>query len=412
MSKTKIYLSSTYLDLKEFRAKVIGFINTVARDEFECCEIMEYMHDKGDNRDFAQICMTEVEKCDVYILLIGDSAGSIPFGRTEGLTYTQLEYDTATKTKKKIFRLKKKNFDPNLCPNKEQYIKFLEQFQGRFNTEFENDYEFEKEILKILYLIKPTANKIITSEDSLVSKINRQDQYSRFVFGREELGKNQILYYYYLFNSYDFAHLFNFRIINDELKENQLERRNRFSIKVSEIKPSNQKYLFNNLAKTFFNQGTTSGINGFFELFNKSSKSKLLIPITIHHQLETTDEIYGMVNNFLLLFEANKSLLNDGKQAIIFLAIQTEDETNNIDGIQKMVQGLPITDDSNLGSLEMVSKSDVKDWLLENINSVDTEAENLLNTHFAAIADKNSMDTIYNLADEFIKHIKIPQNDN
>lgn len=261
-------------------------------------------------------------------------------------------------------------------------------------------------------LIPPSiAADKYTTEDKLISQINRQEQFDRFSFGLESLSDTKIQYYYYLFNKYDFAHLFNFRIVNIELKEKQLERRNRFAIMANELKTSKIKYTILNLSKNLFNNKGASSIDAFIENFNNSDRKKILIPIIINHSIDTKEENLFEINQFLKLFADNKAKLLSNKKIFFFLAIQTENKIYELENIKILLEGLEIIEESNLLTLENVTISDINKWLLDNIDSSAKNAERMLNSYFIEAKESNSMDDVYSMADKLIKNLNIIQND-
>lgn len=113
MGKLKVYISSTFLDLQVPRDMIIKRIQEGLSEQFELTHIMEHMSGDFENRSNIDICLAEVRKADVYILLTGNRYGSHPqeFKNREGViqpntecrSYTELEYDTACETLPKKF---------------------------------------------------------------------------------------------------------------------------------------------------------------------------------------------------------------------------------------------------------------------------------------------------------------------
>ncbi len=106
MGKLKVYISSTYLDLVPVRKIILDKINKDLNEDFEFTEIMENMRlADGQNRPDIDICLSNVRKADVYIILLGKRYGSFPAQYTDSKgkvienkdarSYTQLEYEAA-----------------------------------------------------------------------------------------------------------------------------------------------------------------------------------------------------------------------------------------------------------------------------------------------------------------------------
>ena len=92
----KVYLSSTYVDLREYRESVyrtlckIEGVQVVAMEDYVACD------ERPVNK-----CLDDVEKCDVYIGLFAWRYGFIPDGHEHSIT--NLEYLKAVETEKPIF---------------------------------------------------------------------------------------------------------------------------------------------------------------------------------------------------------------------------------------------------------------------------------------------------------------------
>jgi Domain of unknown function (DUF4062) len=106
--KLKVYISSTFLDMQEAREKIIDRIHKGMSPYFELTEIMEKMSGDPTNRTNVDICLAEVRKADLYILITGKRYGSYPHtytskdgklvDNTEKKSYTELEYEAACET--------------------------------------------------------------------------------------------------------------------------------------------------------------------------------------------------------------------------------------------------------------------------------------------------------------------------
>ncbi len=112
MSKLKIYISSTFLDLQATRKVIIERIQMGLSDYFELTQIMEKMAGDPLNRSNEEVCIDEVRQADVYIILIGKRYGSHPKNirdqnnstpNESGKSYTELEYDAACAIHKEKF---------------------------------------------------------------------------------------------------------------------------------------------------------------------------------------------------------------------------------------------------------------------------------------------------------------------
>jgi hypothetical protein len=112
MSKLKVYISSTFLDLEVPRKTIMERVQKGLKDEFELTNVMEHMSGDGANRANIDICTAEVRKADVYFILVGNRYGSHPEKfttkdgeqlNTNGKSYTEIEYDFACDTLQQKF---------------------------------------------------------------------------------------------------------------------------------------------------------------------------------------------------------------------------------------------------------------------------------------------------------------------
>lgn len=87
----KIFVSSTYLDLKEYRDKAKKAIEE-SENEFVGMETFQ-----SHTHEPTEFCPEKVEECDALVLIVAYRYGNIPEGRT--ISITQLEYEHALKNK-------------------------------------------------------------------------------------------------------------------------------------------------------------------------------------------------------------------------------------------------------------------------------------------------------------------------
>src|SRR5688572_24590485 len=90
MSKIRIYISSTYEDLKECREAVHNALREALPMEFEIVCMEQYV--AQDQRPLAK-CLADVRSCLIYIGIFAMKYGFIPTdGNAEGKSITELEY--------------------------------------------------------------------------------------------------------------------------------------------------------------------------------------------------------------------------------------------------------------------------------------------------------------------------------
>ena len=89
----QVFISSTYADLKEERAKVIQTIM-----ELDCIPAGMEIFPAIDEEQF-EFIKKVIDDCDYYILIIGGRYGTLS---EEGISYTEMEYDYAIQKKIKV----------------------------------------------------------------------------------------------------------------------------------------------------------------------------------------------------------------------------------------------------------------------------------------------------------------------
>jgi tetratricopeptide (TPR) repeat protein len=87
----KIFVSSTYLDLKDYRIKARKVIEE-SKNEFIGMEIFQ-----SHTHEPSEFCAENVEECDAFVLIVAYRYGFIPESQT--ISITQLEYEHALRKK-------------------------------------------------------------------------------------------------------------------------------------------------------------------------------------------------------------------------------------------------------------------------------------------------------------------------
>jgi hypothetical protein len=91
MAKKRIYISST-LDIPEYRNAAEEVFRYCAK-YFEVGLIAEYMSPQAEST--LAVCLAEVDKCDIYVLIIGRRYGTL-VSEANPISFTHAEYNKAT----------------------------------------------------------------------------------------------------------------------------------------------------------------------------------------------------------------------------------------------------------------------------------------------------------------------------
>jgi len=117
MAKHKVYISSTYQDLKEHRKQVIEFFNKkTIKENFDLLSMEGYV---ADDIEPAMECIEDVKDCDIYILILANRYGFIPPKNNPGeISVTEIEYNTAVADPQKtILAFFADETDPQFTPD-------------------------------------------------------------------------------------------------------------------------------------------------------------------------------------------------------------------------------------------------------------------------------------------------------
>lgn len=123
----QVFVSSTFLDLKEERSSVIQTIM-----ELDCIPAGMELFPAIDEEQF-QFIKSVIDDCDYYIVIVGGRYGSIS---KDGLSYTEKEFDYAKSKGIKVIALLHKNPDeiPTGKSDTEKKVKAkLEQFREKLS---------------------------------------------------------------------------------------------------------------------------------------------------------------------------------------------------------------------------------------------------------------------------------------
>lgn len=133
--KPEIFISSTVKDLPNERAAAKSAVEKV-----NGIPIMSEYTMNAVDKPSVQACIDEVKKADFYVLILGERYG---WELENGISITELEFDTAYKEKKPIFVF-------NTKVNKEEkQQRFAEKVGSqRFWKEVNDAFELEAEIIK------------------------------------------------------------------------------------------------------------------------------------------------------------------------------------------------------------------------------------------------------------------------
>jgi len=179
MDKPKVFISSTYKDLKEYREKVWRVLSEL---EIEILGMEKFGARPSKPLD---TCLEEVSQAKVFIGIIGFKYGSID--KETKKSYTQLEYETARECNQEILiyffdensLIHPKNIDSGTLLNKLDNFKKELKKNHTFDT-FLNPDDLSHKIYSKLQDIIPKLPKVYIRPPKLKTKLHR------FFVGKEK----------------------------------------------------------------------------------------------------------------------------------------------------------------------------------------------------------------------------------
>jgi len=154
----KIFISSTYEDLKNERKEAIATVDrigqAIAMEKFFASNYLP-----------KEVCLGRLQECDAVVLILGFKYGSID--KVEGLSLTEIEYNTAKVVGLPVFVLQKRQSDGNWESGEtdSDRSKKLLSFKSRLDAEkyritFQTPEQIGKEILGAFYRYKDENGEI------------------------------------------------------------------------------------------------------------------------------------------------------------------------------------------------------------------------------------------------------------
>ncbi|HMC86496.1 MAG TPA: DUF4062 domain-containing protein, partial [Chitinophagaceae bacterium] len=206
MAKYKVYISSTYSDLKDYRQQVIDFFGKkTIKENFDLLSMEGYV---ADNTEPAMECINDVKDCNIYILILANRYGFIPPNNNAAeISITEIEYNTALQDPQKtILAYFADQTDPHFEPDsdadltlrakkKDKLIAFKTRVREAriINPEpFVSAYQLALQISESLMRRSFIAYKL---DDTRAYCCDRVPQFSRFLMGRTKSAFKTIIIY-------------------------------------------------------------------------------------------------------------------------------------------------------------------------------------------------------------------------
>lgn len=425
-STIKIFLSSTKRDLEKERRSLIDLLQTA---EFEVC-CMEWFgafskHPKDEVEAY-------VKQCPVYILLIGESYGSIPEmdNALLGKSFTEFEYDAACKKENMIILCFKKDIEQT----DERLKKFSDNIAKSHGVAlFKNAEDLPGIVLASLRreLNKPEYAKLFQTELTpapIPSISNKQLSSDLKYFCNRYNQADAFDNLFYISNYQSPIHLF---LLPGHKEDSHTSFVNRYEcqfryegkqvVEVTVITKyfplQNEVQLLlriKNEIRTQLVQALTLPLrkidaSDIFDALRKAKKDFLVINLVV-------ESSYLKENNILIYKKAIENFYkeiaainspDEEKKILVFLLFRQSDIEENVELSNQITDDATFLANNKLPRLEKICISDIEDWLLsrkieESEQNINTTLQKYFTEYYNIPEKKFSMSKAEILLDQII----------
>jgi len=404
MAKYKVYISSTYRDLKEHRKQVIDFFGKkTIKENFDLLSMEGYV---ADDIEPAIECIDDVKDCNIYILILANRYGFIPPKNNPGeISVTEIEYDTAqADPQKTILAFFADETDPQFTPDndadealctkkKNKLVAFKKKVREACLTHpepFVSSYHLTLQIAESLMRQSFIAYKL---DSTRAYCCDRVPQFSRFLLTRTSNSFKSIIIYgdrkelgLNLINRFN---IFTLDLAEDAI-QNQLVSFEDFLI--SEEYAQNRNGLLVYIYDKFFPNTplTDVSVNSFLAGF-KTLETPLVFVINCDAAMFEDNQL-NFIKSFVdELYKA--TLTQDQTRIYLFLNIEDNARSAPLEQQLKQLQQLPNQEKylSILPRLQSLSPQLIKTWIINYITPSPGRAEELMDTCFSNLSAPLSM---------------------
>jgi len=404
MAKHKVYISSTYQDLKEHRKQVIEFFNKkTIKENFDLLSMEGYV---ADDIEPAMECIEDVKDCDIYILILANRYGFIPPKNNPGeISVTEIEYNTAVADPQKtILAFFADETDPQFTPDNDADEALREKKKNKLITfktrvrearlthpePFVSSYHLTLQVAESLMRRSFLAYRLDATRAYCCDRV---PQFSRFLMARtgnpfktiiiygdrKELGLN-------LINRFN---IFTLDLEEDAI-QNQLVSFEDFL--VSEDYAQNRNSLLVYIYDKFFpnNPLQEVSVNSFLTAF-KMPAMPLVFVINCDASMFEDNQM-GFIKTFVEeLYQATQE--QPPPRIYLFLNIEDNTRSATLEQQLKQLQQLPNQQKylSVLPRLQSLSPQLIKTWIINYITPSPGRAEELMDTCFSNLCTPLSM---------------------
>jgi len=404
MAKYKVYISSTYSDLKEYRQQVIDFFGKkTIKENFDLLSMEGYV---ADNMQPSLECVEDVKNCNIYILIIANRYGFIPpQNNPDEISITEIEYNTALQDPQKtILAFFADETDPHFEPDKDDDAVLLAKKKQKLATfkkqvrearitspePFVSAYQLALQISESLMRRSFIAYKL---DNTRAYCCDRVPQFSRFLMSRTKGAFKSVIIYgdrrELGLNLINRVNIFALDLPEDSI-QNQLVSFEDFL--VSNDYTQNRDSLLVYILNKYFPSQVPAEISiGFFLTSFKTLNTPLVFVINCDASMFEDNQLSFLKNFMEELYRA--TLAQDGM--LIYLFVNFEDNASSalLEQQLKQLQQLPNQANylSVLPRLQSLNSQLIKTWLINYITPNPGRAEEIMDTCFNNLSTPLSM---------------------
>jgi hypothetical protein len=420
----KIYISSTFRDLKEYRKNVFESLTPLTSAGFlELATPMEYMM-PGSSQPILDQCLKFVADSDIYILVIGRNYGSVE--ATTGRSFTENEYRHAEDLGKTIIPFiaddNAEKLPESSADNADKYAKFKKEVLDNhlsFCNNFINPFHLSLQIITALYRF---ADKKWTARDDIKYFCDRSIQKLEFI---QRKRKSKLNVFTLVGKEDDRADYFSKRMGKYEfgMEKEYIDTPLRSSMFIGNISryEKHRRILIGHLMEKFLSneEDCPETVNECFDHFTNKNINKIFINLYLS-PLDTQNVILKTtLENF---FKELSEGCSQHNITVYYVITFQFDNTEQVDDsiADWIIKNNTINDTkaniTDIDPLPPVRLVDVKDWINKYISISDSfspdEAErinNFLSGHFKDQNSSQNMNQTFAILSDLLKIINEKQ---
>ena len=171
MAEPRIFLSSTFYDLRQVRADLDWFIRDIGYVSIRN-EGGDIPYGKED--ELEQYCYREIERCDILVAIIGGRYGHTSKVQKEGAekeySISQMELKTALRLQKQVYIF----IEKSVRAEYETYMAYPDAERSKFRPYHANNIKIHQFIAEVFSLPKNNSIFEFESSQEIVDKCRRQ----------------------------------------------------------------------------------------------------------------------------------------------------------------------------------------------------------------------------------------------